>query len=318
MSFTLSPTAAPGRLGAFARLAKLDVWDYYLAVPVAWAAAGPALWADPAVLATLALFLLGLVGVVAGSVALDDVTGYRDGSDRANYAAAPSARKLARKPLLTGELVERDAVVFAWGAVVVGAAFWLAALAVAPATPLWTLVMMAVCLLSAVQYSWGLRISYRGWQEVFLWGFGFGLVLSAVGLTGAVVTGFTVTVAVLFGLGPLLLGVYSNTRDARGDASVGRLTVATVLSPAGNKAFIVTLTLLELGIIVTTAGVGVGPWWFALAMLPAVALRVGQLRRGIGLGDILGARVLGLHAHRTTAALLSVVCLFAPVVGGRL
>ncbi|GGS26681.1 UbiA family prenyltransferase [Actinokineospora fastidiosa] len=307
---------APTRLGAFARLAKLDVWDYYLAVPLAWALCGPPAWGSTDVLVTLGLFLLGTVGVVAGAVAFDDVTGFRDGSDAANYGPDAPARRLARKPLLTGELTEREAIVFGWCATLFGTLVWTWTAAFAPFRPLWVLLLLAACLISAVQYSWGLKISYRGWQEVFLAGFGIGLVLAAVGLCTGEMSAFTLVQAILFGLGPLLFGVYSNTRDAVGDARVGRPTVAVLLSTRGNIAFIAALSVGEIALIVLSSGLGAAPWWFAPAMLPAMGLRVAQLHRGLGLGDVLGARLIGLHAHRTTVALLIVVNLFTPALGG--
>lgn len=308
---------AQGRLGAFARLAKLDVWDYYLAVPLAWSAVGSAAWASPEVVTTLLMFLVGLVAVVAGAVAFDDVTGFRDGSDAANYGPDAPARRLARKPLLTGEITEHEAVVFGWVATFTGLLVWSWTAALAPFSPLWAVLLVFACLAAAAQYSWGLKISYRGGQEVFLAGFGIGLVLAAVGLCTGEVSGFVVVQAILFGLGPLLFGVYSNTRDAEGDARVGRPTAAVVLTEQGNRALIAVLSLTEIALVATAASLG-APWWFALAMLPAVALRLAQLRRGIVLGDHLGARLIGLHAHRATVALLILVNLFAPALGGRL
>ncbi|CRK59490.1 1,4-dihydroxy-2-naphthoate polyprenyltransferase [Alloactinosynnema sp. L-07] len=297
-------TAAPGRVGAYARLAKLDVWDYYLALPLAWSLLGPALWFDPRVLATLALFGVGTVFVVASAVAFDDVTGFVDGSDGANYGPNASARKLARKPLLTGELTVVDAVRFGWATAGIGAVCWGVCVAAAPFALLWTVGLAVLCLVTAVQYSWGLKISYRGWQEVFLAGFGTGLVLCAVGFAQGAITGFGIVQAVLFGLGPLLFGVYSNTRDADGDAAVGRPTAAVLLSATGNRLFIAALSVAEIAVIVVSAGLGAAPWWFALAMMPAVLLRIAQLRRGVGIGDLLAARTLGLRAHRLTFVLL--------------
>jgi len=310
---TLSLTAAPGKVGAYARLAKLDVWDYYLALPLALSLAGT--WLDPRVLATLAVFLIGTVAVVASAVAFDDVTGFCDGSDAANYGRNAPARKLARKPLLTGELTVIDAVRFGWSAAAVGAGLWAVAIAIAPFGPMWTIALIAVCLVTAVQYSWGIKISYRGWQEVFLAGFGTGLVLAALGLISGSLNAFALVQAVLFGLGPLLFGVYSNTRDARGDARVGRPTVAVLLSAQGNRLFIVALSVTEIALIVLSAGLGAAPWWFSVAMLPAIGMRVAQLQRGIGLGDLLGGRTLGLRAHRVMVVSLIVVNLLAPTLG---
>ncbi len=304
------------RLGAYARLAKLDVWDYYLAIPLAWALCGPAGWGSAAVLSTLGLFLVGTVAVVAGAVAFDDVTGFRDGSDRENYGPDAPARRLARKPLLTGELTEREAVRFGWAATAAGLLVWTATAAFAPHRPLWAVLLLALCLVTAVQYSWGLKISYRGWQEAFLAGFGVGLVLAAVGLCTGQLTAFTAVQAVLFGLGPLLFGVYSNTRDVDGDARVGRPTAAVLLTANGNRLFIAALSVAEIGLIVLAAGFGVAPWWFAIAMLPSIVLRVAQLRRGVGFGDLLGARLVGLHAHRTTVVLLIAINLLVPLLGG--
>ncbi|GLZ36443.1 UbiA family prenyltransferase [Actinokineospora sp. NBRC 105648] len=311
MTVPLRLTAAPGKLGAYARLAKLDVWDYYLALPLAWSLAG----FTPAALGLLAIFGPGTVSVVAGAVAFDDVTGYRDGSDAANYGPDSPARRLARKPLLTGELAEAEAVRFGWLATVAGALLWALAVLVAGA-PLWTVLLAAVCLAAAVQYSWGLKISYRGWQEVFLAGFGAGLVLVGLGLGTGGMSGFALVQAVLFGLGPLLFGVYSNTRDIEGDAAVGRPTAAVLLSARANRLFIAGLSVAEAGLITSAAGLGAAPWWFALALSPTMLLRLAQLRRGVGLGDLLGARLLGLRAHRVTTASLVAVNLIIVLGAG--
>jgi hypothetical protein len=50
-----------------------------------------------------------------------------------------------------------------------------------------------------------------------------------------------------------------------------------------------------------------GPWWFPLALLPTVLLRLKQLRVGFGEGDILRARRIGIHVHRVTVVTLVVV-----------
>ena len=314
--------SAPTRVGAYARLAKLDIWDYYLAVPLAWSLCGPAR-DDPATLSTLGLFLVGAVAVVAGALAFDDVAGFRDGRDWANCAhrrgpdLPPTRRPLHRKPLLTGELTEREAELFGWGATLFGLLVWTWTIAFAEHHPLWSVLLLAGCFFGAVQYSRGIKISYRGLQEVVIAGFGAGLVLAAVGLCTGELTGFAVAQAALFGFGPLLVGVYANTRDARGDASVGRPTAAVLLTIRGTRLFITTLTAAEIVLVVAMAGLDAAPWWFPLAMLPATGLRLAQLRHGVGYGDLTGARLLGLHAHRVTVCLLILVNLFAPVLGGR-
>ena len=113
--------AAPERTGAgrpeskartFARLGKLDVYDYYLSVFVVGAAALPAAGfaAGAEALPMLLLFLLGEVCTLVALVSFDDVTGFRDGSDIANYGPNDPLRKKLRKPLVAGTLSEREAV----------------------------------------------------------------------------------------------------------------------------------------------------------------------------------------------------------------
>ena len=227
-----SPGAAAARARAYLRLAKLDIVDYYLALPVAWTLLPAASRLGARTLLTLGIFLLGEVLVIVSAVAFDDVTGYRDGSDAVNYGSDARRRRLARKPLLAGALSAAEAVRFAWLTAAAGTVLWVLAALLAPHRPPWALIAAAVCLLASVQYSWGLRISYHGWQEVFLLGFGAGMVLVPYGLVTGRITAAAVLQALLFGYGPMLFGLYSNTHDAVGDAGVRRRTAAAVLTPA--------------------------------------------------------------------------------------
>ena len=105
--------------------------------------------------------------------------------------------------------------------------------------------------------------------------------------------------ALIFGLGPLLFGVYSNTNDVAGDRRVGRPTVAALTSPRGNMLFVLGVSACELLLVLALPLVG-GPWWFPLALLPTILLRARQLRVGFGEGDILRARRIGIDVHRVT------------------
>lgn len=297
------------RVGVYTRLAKLDVLDYYLALPLAWALLAPEQRLSPRTALTLALFLAGEVLVIASAVAFDDVTGYRDGSDATNYGPDAPRRRLARKPLLTGELTDRQAVRFGWLTAAGGAALWAGAIAVAPERPAWVLALAVLCLVASVQYSWGVRLSYHGWQEVFLCGFGLGMVLVPLGLLTGALSGFAVVVAVLFGTGPMLFGLYSNTHDVVGDARVGRPTVAVLTSRRGNAAFVTALSLAQVGLVLLAAPAGLAPWWFPLVLLPTVALRVTEPLVAFRRGDVLLARRTAIHDHRLTAALLCLAAL---------
>ncbi|GLZ31843.1 hypothetical protein Lesp02_40310 [Lentzea sp. NBRC 105346] len=299
----MSTRSASSTARAYVRLAKLDILDYYLGVLVVWTLLAPASRLEPAVLATMLLFLVGEVFMMAAMVALDDLTGYRDGSDIANYAPDDPNRRVARKPLVAGTLTERQVLGFAWVTALAGAALWLGAIAIAPHRPMWTLVVIAVTFFFSVQYSWGLKLSYHGFQEFFLAALGWAVVLGPYGLATGTIDGFALVQALLFGLGPLLFGVYSNTNDVEGDRGVGRPTVAVLTSPRGNALFVALLSAVEAALIVAAPFAG-GPWWFPLALLPTVVLRVQQWRTGFVEGDILVARKLGIDAHRVTVLVL--------------
>ncbi|WP_447008218.1 UbiA family prenyltransferase [Saccharothrix isguenensis] len=302
----MTTTVAPGSTGAYVKLAKLDIVDYYLGVLVVWALLVPSLRLDGGVLATMAVFLVGEVFVIVAMVALDDLTGYRDGSDIANYAPDAPARKLNRKPLVAGTLTEPQVLRFGLITAAVGAAVWLGALAIAPHRPMWTIVLVAVTYFFALQYSWGVKLSYRGFQEFFLAALGWALVIAPYGLVTGGVDGVVVVQALIFGLGPLLFGVYSNTNDVAGDRRVGRPTVAALTSPRGNMLFVVGVSACELLLILALPLVG-GPWWFPLALLPTILMRARQLRVGFGEDDILRARRIGIDVHRLTVVTLVVV-----------
>jgi 1,4-dihydroxy-2-naphthoate octaprenyltransferase len=299
-------TAPTTTVRAYVRLAKLDIVDYYLGVLVVGTLLPAALRLDGGVLATSGLFLLGEVFVIAAMVALDDLTGFRDGSDIANYSPDDPQRRRYRKPLVAGTLTEAQVLRFAWVTGIVGALLWTAAIATAPHAPLWTVVLIGVTYFFSVQYSWGVKLSYHGFQEFFIAALGWALVLAPYGLAVGSLDGNVVVQALLFGLGPLLFGVYSNTNDIKGDRRVGRPTVAARTSPRGNMRFIFAVTAVEAALIVCGPVLGTA-WWFPVALLPTLLLRAWQLRIAFGQGDILRARLLGIRVHRVTVVALVAV-----------
>lgn len=295
------------RLRAYVRLAKLDILDYYLGLPIVWAMLRPGQRLDPRELAVLGLFLVGEVALVGALVAFDDVTGLRDGSDHANYGGDNPSRPLRRKPLIAGTLRESDAIRFGWLAAACAAAAWAGAVALAPHRPTWTLLAVGLSLVLGFQYSWWLSFSYHGFQELFLVALGWACLLPPHGLVSGTVSGFAVVQTLLFGLGPVLFGVYSNTNDIEGDRAVNRPTMATMTSPRGNAVFIAALSAAEAALIVGSAATGLAPWWFALALAPIIAARVTQFVVGMPLGRVLAARKLGIHIHRALVVALVVV-----------
>lgn len=299
---------------AYARLAKLDMIDYYLSAGLAWTLLPAVARLSGRALATLVLFGVTQVFLTAAAVALDDITGFRDGSDAANYGPDAPSRRLARKPLLSGALTPVQAARFAWAAAGAGALWLLITMLAAPHHPRWAIILGICYLVLGLQYSWGLKLSYRGGQELYLAGLGVVLVLLPYGLATGAAGGFAVLQAVLFGFGPLLFGVYSNTNDVAGDRLVGRVVAATVLPPPGNVAFIAALTLAEISLIVGGAAGGLAPWWFPLALGPVIVARGRQLWDGLRRGDIMRARRSGIRTHRLTVITLMAVNLIIPVI----
>ncbi|MFT2016370.1 UbiA family prenyltransferase [Streptomyces sp. 796.1] len=298
------------RLSAFARLAKFEfVLDYYLSVLVVVSAliAGPGLGGDG--LLTLGLFLLGEIGVVSAVMAFDDVNGFQDGSDAANYLSKDGTelRPLQRKPLLTGALRLRQAQWFGYLALAWGVALWSAAALTAAEQPVWALVLTGLVLLSSWQYSWGLRLSYKGLGELLIAGCPMVIVIAPYGLVAGDLPALLLVEGVLFGLWQILVSAYSNTKDIEGDAAVGRSTVAVRASARGNRLFIGVLSAVDVALTALAAAVGWGPWWLVLVMLPLTALRVRQYMSFLRNGDALLARRRGVLAFRTGVACLILV-----------
>jgi 1,4-dihydroxy-2-naphthoate octaprenyltransferase len=303
--FTAGNVRPESKVRSYARLGKLDVYDYYPSIAVALSAVLlPVARLRAATIVTLVLFLSGAVFAIVAMVALDDVTGYRDGSDAANYGPDNPLRSKLRKPLVAGTLTLREALGFGWATASIGAVLWAAAMATAPHRPTWTVVLVVALFVATIQYSYGLKISYHGFQEIFIAGLGAALVMGAYGLMAGHFSGFVLVQGVLFGFGPLMFGVYSNTNDIPGDRAVGRPTVACLVSPKGNAVFIGSLSAAEFLIGAVASVIGIAPWWFVLLMLPVTALRVRQYLTGFRHGDIMRARKLGFPAHRVSTVLL--------------
>lgn len=303
---------AESKIRSYARLGKLDVYDYYLSILVVLSAAVlPVAEFGTTEAGTLAAYLIGEVFVMMALVAFDDLTGFRDGSDLVNYGPDNPRRKLLRKPLVAGALTPREALAFAWINIALGAVLWGAAVAVAPHRPVWTMVVIVGLLMIAPQYSYGVKLSYHGFQEAFLVLLGMGLMMAPYGLVTGEFSAFVLVQAVLFGFGPLMFGVYSNTNDVEGDRSVGRPTVAALVSPRGNALFIGALSLAEFLLGALASATGIAPWWFVLLMAPATAMRAWQYTTGFREHDIMRARKRGFAVHRLSVLLLIAANLIA-------
>jgi 1,4-dihydroxy-2-naphthoate octaprenyltransferase len=199
---------------------------------------------------------------------------------------------------VTGALTERQVVRFGWLTAFAGAVVFAVTVATAPHAPQWTIWLIVANFVVGIQYSYGLKISYHGFQEAYIAALGWVMVLAPYGLLTGRFDVFVLAQALLF-------GVYSNTNDIAGDRSVGRPTVAALTTPRGNRRFVAALSVAEFLLGAAASATGVAPWWFVLLMLPVTALRVRQFAIGFGpCGDILRARAIGFTAHRVGAGLL--------------
>jgi 1,4-dihydroxy-2-naphthoate octaprenyltransferase len=306
MTTTLTrPTGRRDRASAYARLANLYFYDYYLSALVAWSLVAAHLRFEGRTLLTLALLDLGWVGVVAATVTFDDVTGHRDGSDDRNYAPDQGAlRNRSNKPLLAGELTVGQAVRFGYAMAGGGALLWGLSMAVAPHRPLWVYPAAVFVLFISVQYSYGLRLSYHRAQELVLLLSPGLMVLVPYGLLTGHVTWLVVLESYLFGLWSLLVSTYSNLNDVMGDRLAGRRNLATSLAPYSYRRVVGAISLTEVTAIVAALWAGAGSWWLLAFLAPVLLVRTRQMAAGLAGTDVLTARKLGITAHRIGAVAL--------------
>ncbi|MDQ2816062.1 MAG: 1,4-dihydroxy-2-naphthoate prenyltransferase, partial [Actinomycetota bacterium] len=116
MTAYVSRVAWPRKLAGYAQLAKLRVYYHVYEWLLAILLLNMKGILTSAAVTSLILILVAMLAVQGAACATDDVMGFRDGTDAANYRAnelAPQPRKLLPKPLLTGLLTPREGIVFA-------------------------------------------------------------------------------------------------------------------------------------------------------------------------------------------------------------
>lgn len=281
------------------RLSKLPVYQHYFGLVLAWLLLSSAALDRPGATAAMCLFLVGSIGIVACACTADDLVGFRNGSDAVNYLSGDQERDVRRKPLLSGAISEREAivVVIVAGALAVGAgvaAFWV----LDWQAPIEAYAIYLFGFLFSIQYSAGLRLSYhRGGAEALLW------LATAAGLLApylAVQQQWSlpaVTIALLLGVWLVIVSSYSNVNDVEGDRAVCRRTLAVTSSPRTVRALLAFYVLVSIGLICLLALGTEWPWWTLLTLVPATALHLSQLYVGPVLGRWLKARRLGLIAY---------------------
>jgi 1,4-dihydroxy-2-naphthoate octaprenyltransferase len=299
------------RLVAYKDLAKLEIFDVYLTVPLAASLLSAEEAGSGSSIAILVLMLFTQVGVLTAACALDDVAGVRDGIDTFNYGVDSSLRKRKRKPLLDNRLTERQALRYAYIAAGVGVACCAAAYAVAGFEPWWVTLIVVACMASALFYSWGPKLSYIGGQELVV-------VLALAGTlagTYALLTGgVTWTVALeglLLGVWLMQLTAFANLHDREGDRHADRVTMAVRLDARGYRRYLVGLFVLGLAVLVAGLATGELPWELAPLMIPALVAQGGAFRAGVLGNDGLRARATSLIVLRAGWLALVVANLIA-------
>ncbi|ONK10121.1 prenyltransferase [Streptomyces sp. MP131-18] len=316
MTATAAPgtTTAPGggKVLAYLQLGKARVYHH----AYGWVLALLLLRLDGHVgrdtAAALALLLVMVLTTQWAGGAADDLGGYRDGSDARNYAGRP-ARTMSRKPLLTGVLTEAEAVRFAIVMFAVAVASGLVAvLTLDGGSPFAAVAVMLVAQVCSVQYSVGMKLSYRpfGLETTILFIIGCIALLPYWLVAGSLNAEIWYTSA-LVGLWFLLIVNYGNASDRRGDAEVSRQTLAVFLPPAVFKGVLVLLflgsvTLLTLLFTTTRFDTALG-----LATVPVVVLHAVQLYYGVGKEDWRKARFIGLSGVDLGCVGLAVAFLLA-------
>jgi 1,4-dihydroxy-2-naphthoate octaprenyltransferase len=286
------------RLIAYKDLAKLDFFDVYLSVPLAWTLLDTAQAGEPRSFGLLALMLVFNVGYLAAACVLDDVEGIRDGIDTVNYDPSDALRKRKRKPLIDDRLTERQAVRFALACVIASTLAGTGAFLLAGAEPWWFVPLALAMMAMALNYSWGLKLSYVGGQElVIILGSTLNLCLMFAIVDGTM-TWTVVVEGALLGFWLMQLTSFANVNDREGDRQAGRMTIPARLSVRGAQRF--TAGLYALGWVVLATGVAAGalPWWLLALQLPCVALQLVALREGIGRRDWLAARFACIRVYR--------------------
>lgn len=297
------PSAWPQKAVALGQLAKVRLFQIWLGPFVAWSLLPHELaWRDKSVALVLLFFVVVMTGMWA-THALDDISGYRDGTDAVTYA--PERGRSQKKPLVLGTLTEREAVRFA----VVSAALAISAViafgAVAAFRPRWLVLVALAAVLAGIQYSAGVRFSYRfpgGGESLTVLTLATTVFLPYSAATGR----FTLLVAAqsaAFGIWLVLVLICSNAADAEADRAAGRHTVAASTSETGNRRFIAGVFAAGVAAVAVPVAMGRLTPWALAAVFPAWALQAYvvanawngryRLRRNFGF-DAVRLGVLGL------------------------
>lgn len=299
-----------GWLRARLALGKFKIVELWLGFFVGVSLLGRAPLHDPRALAILGAILVAGIAVIAATCSLDDVTGVRDGVDQANHSNG--ARWGVAKPILTGELAERSALSFVRLLGAIGVAAYAVALVLAWPLPAWLLVTMTAMMVIALNYSYGLKLSYHGAGELVIFIGGAGTVFVPYALATGTTSAAVLVSAILVGAWHAQVVVFSNTNDRAGDRATHRMTIAARTSPRGNKIYIACLFAIVWATTAVALATRVLSPWTVAALAPVWGLQLYQLWSGLGHDQWLRARLAGFRVLRVGILALTLVNFLAP------
>ena len=245
-----------------------------------------------------------VIGAVATSLFIhgsDNIQGYLHGVDR--LTADRKAAQHEPKLLVNGEVKLREAVVMTAALLVVtlGIAVYFVL------TSTWIAIIFGTFVfVLTVQYSVGVKMSYRGLGEVAVLLSGLGTPL-AVGLLQGRLDGSALTVGVMLGLFFVAVNVNSNYADHPFDLAAGRRTLAVRIGLEGQRRLAVGVACAAWSTFLVAILVRALPV-YALAGLILVHRHVRQLD-ALFLGDALTARRLGFGTFRRMSGIVTVAFL---------
>lgn len=294
------------------RLSKVRVVQHYFGLFLAWSLLDRATLGRPGTTYAMLLFLLGSAAIVACACTADDIAGYRNGSDAVNYKEGETLRDIRMKPLLSGAVTERQAIRFAvWSGVVAVVAGTLAFWVLDWRAPVEAYVVYGAGFFFSVQYSAGIKVSYRlgGAETLLCLSTAAGLLAPFLAVHGEW-TRPSVVISLLLGLWLVMVSSYSNMNDIEGDRSVGRKTLAVATGTKTVVTVMAALFALSTALLVWISLSDL-PRWALLIILPTIALHAAQLYHGPREKNWLKARRLGLIAYNFGFAGLAVPLLWA-------
>jgi 1,4-dihydroxy-2-naphthoate polyprenyltransferase len=251
------------------------------------------------------LAVLSFQFIVSCTCTLDDLTGFRNGSDARNYLGANGdfVRDPANKPLLSGALTERDAVSWAAFSMIAALAIGGTGLVLSP-YPWAGAWIMLLCAALSPQYSWGLKFSYHfaGGEATMVGSHALCMLWPYAAVRGRL-DGVAVAEAFAYGASFLLVSIYSNENDQDGDRAVARKTLAAMFGTSGT---VVGITLLLVGQLLAVPltlwawSSAPGANWLLVALAPGLSLNIFQAWQGIVRRRWMFARSLGFKAMGLT------------------